>query len=386
MTTRIFKTTVFAACAAGIAAIALFFSAQPTAQAFFGFGDKKQAPVQAKEYYIHDDATFQKDTKSYDLTPFGKADLEYDIQLPQDWHPEDLIQNVGAASTEALLGDIARYESPMIGTQQLRVRIQATKLDTEIAAPDWLENYMLANSFTIQGGVIAENMHSAHSAYISIVDGTTYYNYIAARMSGSYILTARFESPINLKNYVAYVGPKIIDSFRILYPKEDPVETQRVFTLVDAMKFNYPDSWIITSNQVHDMSRMSVDLQCKNMNGDVEGYVRFMAIRRSPDMTIMKAIAEQKKYINDVLGLKVVKLLSSNKTLAYTRFIFNRMESYEVVSTKSRNTRPQEIQFAMLGDKEFYIFGIMFTQEKDSNLLKWARNTQSFRLMLQSIK
>lgn len=355
-------------------------------KAFLGFGDEKKKKVEKPEYYIHDDKAFQDKTKPFGLMPFGRADLEYEIMLPADWTQNNMIQNSSTESAETLLGDIARYESPVIKTYKAAVRIQIVKLQHEIDAPSWLENYMLANGYSIQGKINAESLRSATGAYINIDEGVTTYNYIAVRFSGPYALVARFEEPNIMRDYMSYIQKKTIDSFHILYPKEEPVETQRVFTLVDAMKFSYPESWLITGNEVHDMSHMSVDLQSKTLAGRVEGYIRFMAVRRSPDENIMKAINEQKKYFTDVMGLKFLKLVSTGKSPAYVRFMFNREETYEVQGTKSANLRPQEVQFVMLGDKEFYIFGFLFTQKKTSNLANWARNTQSFRVILHSIK
>jgi hypothetical protein len=362
-------------------------SANPLLQkVFLGFGENKKEPAPPPEYRVHDDASFQKETKIFGMMPFGRADLEYEIRLPADWKTTDLLQNSTVESAEALLGDIARYESPVINTHQARIRIQAVKLETEIDAPSWLENYMLANGYSVQGKIDAISLRSASAAYISIENNITTYNYMAARFSGPYVLVARFEEPIILKNYMAYIQKKTIDSFRILYPKEEPVENQRSFTLVDSMKFGYPESWVITSNQIHDMSNMSVDLQSRDMNGKVEGYIRFVAVRRSSSTNLEKAIADQKKFFTNVMGLKFTKLKSTEETPAYNRFIFNREEDYEVVSTKSANIHPQEVQFVMLGDKEFYIFGFLFTQNKSSNLPSWARNTQTFRVILQSIR
>lgn len=386
------------ACMAGLAFAAtgmkLPAPASQAIPAFLGFGDDKPAaPQQQAVYDVHDDATFQKKTKSYSMMPYGKADLEFEIYLPSDWTSEDMVtaSNVAGELNAKITGPVAFFRSPMIGTQYVTATVEVLKIDTEISARNWLKNYLLSSGDLPQGDITEINNRSASGAYIASSDGTSRYCYIAARISGSFAVTARFETPLNLKAYVAYIQKKSIDSFKLLYPKEDPVEEQKTYTLVDSVKFNYPASWKVSNPDFRDMNRLIIEL--RNVRPGTEGrfaitdgYIRILAIRRQRGTDLATEIEAMRKYFTDTMKVEFKKMLSTGKSDAYARFVFNRYEVYDVVSKAAKVPTTQEIHLVVLGDKEWYIFAYLFTPKEAQNLPTWARNVQSFQQVVKSVK
>lgn len=361
----------------------------------FGFGEnaKPATPPIAPIYEVHDDATFQALTKPFGMTPFGKAELEYEITLPKDWTEEEVPQTLTDAQT--IIGDVARYSSPMIGTQDLHVIVQVVKLEHEISAQNWLKNYILVSGYSQQGDIVVNSGKSASAEYITAGSAGTLGNTSVAststvetttvRITGAYAILATFKTPLSLENYVKFIQKKSIDSFRILYPKDDPVEEQKTFTLVDSIKFNYPVSWSQVGTDMRDMNRLSVHLQAQSASNTIGGFVRILAIRRSRSTNFKAEIETQQKYFQDTMKIKFIKLLSSGKSPAYNRFIFNRYEVYET-QPLTGNGISQEIHVAVLGDKDWYIFAYLFTPKEVNSLYDWARNTQSFQEILKSVK
>ncbi|MDE1151166.1 MAG: hypothetical protein PW788_01405 [Micavibrio sp.] len=354
----------------------------------FGFGENKAPVVQApKEHPIHDDDSFAKLTKAYGMMPYNKAELEFEITLPKDWTEIDIPPSLQDSSSQAIIGDLARYTSPMIGTQQVEVIVQGIHLDNEIDARSWLKNYMLSSGYSMQGEVTSEGIKNAAGLYVAagIAGGTSTIEYASAHISGSYLLLATFKAPLSLQTYVKFLQKKSIDSFRILYPKDDPIEDQKVFTLVDSIKFTYPASWEVVATDFRDMNKLTAHLQTKSLSKIIDGFVRFVAVRRTRSTDAKTEIENQKKYFDDTMKLKFLKMLSTGKSDAYDRFIFNRYEVYDVQNIKG-TSKIQEIHMAMLGDKDWYIFAFMFTPKENDNLYAWARNVQTFHEILKSIK
>jgi len=361
----------------------------------FGFGDnnKPAAPPIAPVYAVHDDATYQALTKPFGMTPFGKAELEYEITLPKDWTEEEVPQTLTDAQT--IIGDVARYSSPMIGTQDLHVVIQVAKLEHEISAENWVKNYILVSGYSQQGDIRVAGEKNASADYISAgaagalgntaVGATSTFETLSARITGAYVIVATFKTPLSLQNYVKYIQRKSIDSFRILYPKDDPVEEQKIFTLVDSIKFNYPASWNQVGTDLRDMNHLSVHLQAQSVSNSVDGFIRILAVRRSRSTNLNAEIESQKKYFQDTMKIKFLKLDSSGKSPAYNRFIFNRYEVYDSQPISGNGT-VQEIHVAVLGDKDWYIFAYLFTPKENTSLYNWARNIQSFHEILKSMK
>jgi hypothetical protein len=388
------------ACIAGLAFAAggmrLPAPASQATPVFLGFGggDSQQPQAQANVHEIHDDATFAKKTKAYSMMPYGKADLEFEIYLPGDWTPEEMV-TTGASDVNAkITGPVAQFRSPMIGTQYVTSTVEVLKLETEISARNWLKNYLVSSGYLPQGDVTEINNRSASAAYVSSSpDQGSRFCYIAARISGSFVVTARFETPLNLRAYVAYLQKKSIDSFKLLYPKEDPIEEQKTYTLVDSIKFNYPASWKVSNPDFRDMNRLIIEL--RNLRAGTEGmgkysitqgYIRILAIRRQRATDIQSEIDALRKYFNETMSIDFKKMISTGKSDAYARFLFNRYEVYDVVSKAAKVPTTQEIHLVALGDKEWYIFAFLFTPKEAQELPIWARNVQSFQEVVKSIK
>jgi hypothetical protein len=357
--------------------------------AYIAFKPKAAAPTQAaapKVHPIHDDAGFTKETKAYGMMPYAKAELEYEIMIPKDWTEIEAYDTL-QENQDAILSRIAYYKSPMVGTLQMELEINALKLKHEISAKNWLRDYILTQGYSPEGNVNEVSGKSANAYYVVAGSPAAPSNleYVAARISGGWVLLATYRVPLPLRNYVKYLQKKTVDSFKILYPKDEPVEDQKVFTLVDSIKFNYPVSWEVLSTDFRDMNRLSVHLQNKGKAKNIEGYIRFLAVRRSRSTDFQTELDDQRKYFDNVMNLKITKLISNEKSPAYNRFLFNRVEVYDVEPKKGKAS-PQEIHFLALGDKEWYIFATLFTPKETTHLYNWARNTQSFKEIVKSIK
>lgn len=358
---------------------------------FWGFGggdEKEKQQVATKEYEIHDDEAFKEQTRSYGMMPFSKAELEYEIYIPKNWTEAELIDATPEQGTRnTIVSKLALYKSPMIGTVWIETQIDAKKLDHEISAKYWLKNYILSSGFTPDGDVEELSLKSAAGRYIATgrPAAPSSSEYVTARISGGWILLSTCRLPLPLRNYAKYIQKKICDSFKIIYPKAEPIEDQKIFTLVDSIKFTYPNSWSVKATDFRNMNRLVVHIENKGFNINIEGFMSFVAVRRSRSTDLTTEIIEQRKYFDEVLNLDVVKMLSSSKGPVYDRFNFNRYEVYDMAQQKNKDAI-QEVHMIALGDKEWYVFGYLFTPKESSNLYNWARNVQTFQEVMKSIK
>lgn len=359
-------------------------------KALFGFGeDKPAAPVVAPQYHVNNDETFSKNTKVFSMMPYDKADLEFELSLPNDWTSEEMITSASFIDGgTAVMGDVARFKSQMIGILQAKAAVEVLKVEHEMSAKHWLRQYMLSSGYGLDGEVTENGERSASAYYIIVRDSQSWYGYMGMRLSGNFAEIARFEVPLKLKNYMAFVQKKSIDSFRLLYPKEDSIEDQKVFTVVDCLKFNYPQSWTIASPDFKDMNRLSVTVQNLKPPKVVQGYIRFSCVRRGKSTDFLTEIEALRKYLTDTagLGIDIKKLVSSEKSEAYDRFIFNRYEVYDVQSKRNKAAATQELHTVLLGDKEWYVLIFLFTPKEASDLYTWARNLQTFKVITRSIR
>ncbi|MEZ0259441.1 MAG: hypothetical protein ACAH80_00435 [Alphaproteobacteria bacterium] len=358
-------------------------------KALFGFGEDKPAqPQVAQQYHVHDDDSFAKNTKVFSMMPYDKADLEFEFSLPNDWTSEEMITGQLQPGVMTVMGDVARFKSQMIGILQAKAAVEVLKIEHEMSAKHWLRQHMLASGYGLEGEVAEQGPRSASASYIIVRDSQTWYGYMGLRMSGNFAEIARFEVPLKLKNYLGYLQKKSVDSFRLLYPKEDAIEDQKVFTVVDCLKFNYPQSWTIASPDFKDMNRLSVTVQNLKPPKVVQGFIRFSCIRRGKSTDFMTEIEGLRKYLTENAGmaLDIKKMLSSEKSEAYDRFLFSRYEVYDVQSKRNKAAATQELHAVLLGDKEWYVLIFLFTPKEASDLYTWARNLQTYKVIVKSIR
>lgn len=354
----------------------------------FGGGDEKKQQKTTQQYEIHTDEAFAENTRAYGMMPFSKAELEYEFLVPKNWTEVEVIDSSHETGTQnAIVSKLALYKSPMIGTRWLEAQIDAKFLDHEISAQNWLKNYILTSGYTPDGEVKEIALKSASGRYIAtgIPGADSSSEYVTARISGNWVLLATCRVPLPLREFAKYIQEKICDSFKVMYPDSSSVEDHKIFTLVDSIKFTYPVSWEVKSTDFRDMNKLSVHIQSKGFSVSIEGFMQFVAIRRSRSTDLTTEIIEQRKYFEDVLKLNVVKMLSSGKGPVYERFNFNRYEVYDMAQQKNKDAL-QEVHMLALGDKEWYIFGYLFTPKAASSLYNWARNIQTFQEVMKSIK
>lgn len=360
-------------------------------QVLFGLFEKKEPPKPAAppEHPIHDEKSFTELTKPYGLMPYSKAELEFEILIPKDWEVAETM-DATPESAQQILSRIAEYRSPMFGTMQASCFIDALKLEHEISAKYWLKNYILSSGFTPEGEVEGKDVKNASGYYIRTGDpgAPSTLEYVTGSITGTWILLATCQVPLPLRNYLKFLQKRVVESFKILYPKDDPIEDGKIFTLVDSIKFGYPHSWEVDATDFKDMNRLSVHLKNQGKAKTIDGYIRIIAVRRSRSTDLVTEVAEQRKYFDETMKLKIMKLDTSTKGPVYDRFLFNRFEIYDAMSKKSTSATGvvQEIQMQAMGDKEWYVFAYLFTPKEATNLYQWARNTQTFQEILKSVK
>lgn len=361
---------------------------------------KKAAPQQAaqpEQYYVHDEESFQSVAKAFHRIPFNDPQLEFEILLPKDWTTEQTLQTSSSGElSQRILGEIARFKSPYINTMQAIVSIQSVKLDREITAEHWLKNYILTSGYEMDGKINVANEKKANVACVSTVEGKSSYIQAAALINGSNVVIIKFETPLYLKDYLAFLRQRSIDSFKFIMTTDKPIETQRVFNFGNTLRFSYPESWYLAGADVTNPTRMSMQLYNKDIvsNPDdprqkldkVLGVIRFVMIQRHANTTFRKETDDIRRYFTEQMGLDFQNLISSDKAPVSGQYLFSRYEIYQVASKKEENAPPRELRLVTLGDKDWYVFAFLLTPMEATNFYLWATNTRAFDIVLNTLK
>ena len=306
--------------------------------------------------------------------------------LPKDWTYEQTAQVHDAYGlSRELMGALARFKSPVIETMQAIVTVQSIKLTREVSAENWLKNFLFTTGCDLQDTVVPVDVKKAGANCISTVGGTSLYIYMTVQINGNNAVVVRFESPLAIKDPLAFVRKRICNSFRFILETDNPIETQKSFNFADALKFSYPESLLINHVDVKDTRHMSMQLYNQNKGNRVDGLIRFQVIKRSTDTSLKKETDDLKKFIDGFLGIDFKKLVSSDKAPVSNRFIFSRYEIYQV-SSKKENTIDQELRLVVLGDQNWYILVFLLTPTANVDFNTWAVNLQDFDMIVKDFR
>lgn len=364
--------------------IVILAGAPPAASASI-FGRDNKPVQQEKKNPIHDEESFKAQAISFHQVPFNNPKYEFSILLPKDWTSGSVATSVAPTLQKDIPEDIARFKSPMIGTAQASITIQAAHLNYEISVENWLKNYALTNGYALQEKVTPLGGNKASMAYIYVHEITSTYVYTTAQINANTVIMARFEIPLYLKEPMNFLQRRTIDSFKLILVNDNPIEKQEEYRLSNAVKFFYPESWAVHYPDFRDMNNMSVHLHNETPARTVDGLIRFAAIHRNPQTSLIQEMEKTKKYFGEFLNIKFKQMISSETPALNSRFLFSRYEIYTVTSKKDAASK-KEVRLAVFGDKDWYIITFLLTPPEGDNLAAWARNTRTFDMVLKSLK
>ena len=113
--------------------------------------------------------------------------------------------------------------------------------------------------------------------------------------------------------------------------------------------------------------------------------IKIIAVRRSADTSLTKELQAMKAHFSDFLGIKLTRLVASEKPEVSDRFIFARREIYEAAYAKDNHNNPY-ISFVALGDKDWYVFAYLISPLEQENLPVWGHNVRSFDIVVKSMR
>lgn len=385
-------------CMLGGIAAGSFVAAPAHAVDLKSLFQRRQTPLSLRDIYpVQNEDDFDGIAKSFHGTPFNDPQLEYEIMVPKDWNSVERPDAHGTKGQTNLIADLAQFSSPVINAMRATVTIQSVNLTQEISAQNWLKNNIRSNKYDLQGDVnaISDKRASAECVGTSL-NGSVSYIYMTAQFNGNKAVLVRFDSPLPLKNVLAFVSKRIVDSFQFILATDRPIEVQKSFMFANALKFRYPESLIIKNVDVGDTRYMSA--QFYNQTKEIEdsergripavtnGLIRFAVIKRSYSTSLTKATNDMRDFVTKTLGLEFKKLVDSRKAPVSNRFLFSRYEVYQVLPKTNTNAMPQEIRFLALGDKNWYVFGVLWTPSENEDFYNWAVNTQDFDMMIRDFR
>ncbi len=282
-----------------------------------------------------------------------------------------------------LLGPIARYVGPPNMFALSRIEISAMQMSHDITTRNWFLNYIIGRNYTLTGmEQIGDNRVEAE--YVLIDDGISYVVRTAAISNGHRMVLVSYFAPEKFWDKEKDLQEMAISSFRFVNPEKTVVNDKKSHGFLDLVRFSYPATWKLIAPNIFTTDNMTAKLLYSLDATTLQGEININLISTELDTNLMKEV----EYIRNDLakrGLGIGEALDTNATYQFDdKITFNRVEAYSVAGQK-KEFIDYEFWLAILVEDRYYYIVTMLTPGRKSDFYTWARNTETFAFVIQSM-
>lgn len=330
---------------------------------------------------------FQKETKPYQETPAGDANLAYRLRLPVTWE-KSLDAGLGELKiSKAVLGEVVRFYGPPLLDKRSSFSIQALQIDYEISAKNWFTDFILSNGYTLEGmNVISDTMVEA--IYVYIEKDISYVSRAVAQVMGNRVVLAQYFVPYDFWAEEKVMQAACLSSFVLTNPDRRATEIMDTYVFLDLIEFEYPISWAARASAVNTLDRMGTTListsDLKTLNGQIDVQIISRKkdsfsisdeVRKLRDRIARKSafrVGERIEMIPSFLFKPEVRAATIEAFMGTSEEDYERLIGYEIWS-------------GVLVEDEYYYLIAMLTPARNNDFLRWARNAKAFERVAESI-
>ncbi len=362
----------------------VFFAALFFFNAAHAFNISSYKPLTKIEFL--DEKEFNNKTKLIEQTPFDDPFLEYKIRLTNGFEASNAKLGVGNLATnvsQRVLGVVSRYVSAPIDSLRSSFVVEALELEYEISARNWFISYIITNGLSLEQ-VSIENDGYVEAIYIEIIKDVTYIVRIKAIKNGPRIVMARYYLPQALYNDNRVLQAQVVDSFTLLNTETVAVEELKSYGFLDQSFMKYPASWQLESPYIRSIDRMTARV-FRNTKGDrLDGQINIYISKKNSDKTRSSEIKFYKdKIIFD--GYTLGNFLEDQDFEYHEEMKFGVTEVY-ALNAMNKKYMDYEAWFSFLENKDYYYFIVLYTPERNTTFLSWARNIEAYKIVLKNIQ
>ncbi|MGM0422430.1 MAG: hypothetical protein ACQEQL_04940 [Pseudomonadota bacterium] len=351
---------------------------------FFG-GEKQEEKVEEVDPVEKYKDDFAEESKKHTATRFKSDPIKYEIKIPKDWAHTTANLGLSTDINSRLLDTLDHFQGELIvGGGRPSLSIEAIKINHEILAEHWLQNYIFKNGHASENPVEARNENQAQVSFIYIKGGTSFRAVVRAYIIQDRLLLIKFEAPINADEKISTLGELAVESFTIASANLGAVEKTEDFSFRNGLKFSFPSSWEPRNHSLRDPNRLAIEFHNVTQNETLKGLVRVISYRRNEEYTNDFIINDLQKQVKTDLKLKISQLENSTPLSVGLAYDIAHIERY-AVSREKRLKVEYELWLAVLGKEDWVTFIYLLTPNKNLDFYSWARNTRMLDLLITSI-
>ena len=337
------------------------------------------------------EAEFNEKTTSYTDVPYDDQAMAYEVRVGKDWTKSRDASSTNASIGNKILGELVKFYGPPRLDQRSYMTIKALKLDYHLTAEQWFIQYLLQNSYTLQG-IRTLDDNRVEAMYVYVEKDVTYVVRTMAQLNGNRAVIAQYYAPSTSWEEEKQMQAQSVSSFRLLNKVEDNVEAMEKYHFLDIAELEFPTSWSLQADQLMSIDRLKImmlnvaseevkkDVKYKMLNGKIG-----VSLVSYHDMTSVSD--EIKKFKED---FRKSGMLIGDYIEARNDFKLNSsmtalpVEIYEATDT-GNDILDYELWFLLMESGDYYYLMSLLTPSRDEDYFLWSRNTQTFRVIAKSL-
>lgn len=331
-------------------------------------------------------------TEWHEEIPFNNKSLAYKVRIPKGWIKAEGGNSENSDINKKVFDEVARFYSPPRLDKRSVIRIQAIQLEYKLSAEQWLTKFLLSQGYAIES-FESYGENRAEAFVVHVIKDTQNAVRTVAQINGKQVLLLQYFLPITHWEDERQVQMEVLKSLAPLNPVTELVEPMLSFQFLDIAEFKYPESWELKSKPVRSVDRMGVELfnvaskkkVKKKTITAIDGKIDIKLVSLFAAQNLQEEIDRQKaEFEESGLQLKeIIELYDDFKTSV--EFQFAAVDVYEAVD-QSDKLIDYELWFGTFVQGEYLYFVSLLTPSRTDDYFVWARNTQTYRTVIELLK
>lgn len=335
--------------------------------------------------------------------------LDFKIQIPGEFTviaPERLKNNI---TNNRLIGEIFRAVGPLVQEVRPYISVRSLPLDRMISARNWLVVKVLEDGLTLRG-IESDPRGDTFDAFFVRLDDFGKTELVRSRgfLNRDRIVVIEYSLPLEIWDQLPERDKQIFTAQSFEFLLKSSVETPepvRSFSFLDSFYVEFPQSWILTQDNVGQVNTLDLSFSTVDKNNFVFAQARLdvvseLSLKDASDLTIypvdLPRLIEVKRKDVGEMGFDIGTVMDRRKydiglsaTLNATEVYPLRRKQSDTYVTYEDNpiTREYWVTLIRTPDKvgRNYLF-TMVAPYRNKDLYHWALAAKAYEYILESIR
>lgn len=336
---------------------------------------------------------FEKQTKVIEETPPGDRHLAYSIRFPAGWKKADDSSSIYESGTKEkhalsrrILGKVSKFYGPAQIDATSYFEVRALELDYQISARNWFLNFIISNAYSLEGMEVISDRR-VEALYVLNERGTSYVVRAIAEINGPRMVLASYYLPDAHWNEEKAMQEKVVGSFTFLTPEDTKIEATRTYNYLDVLHFDYPANWRLMAPEAYSLEGMDAKLVNSRDDLTVSGEIEIHVVSTEMDTTLSQEVQALRENLKQT-GLEIGDLIEVPDDHEFAdHVLFSRVEVYRAKARKpGRRIIDHEFWLGIIVEDRYYYIVTMLTPSRNAEFYTWARNTEAFEIVAESMR